>query len=104
MIAVTEDPAMQRARKRARDLRDFYGHLVTYVAVCGLLVVIDLLDGSHGTEFIGLNWAYWPLIGWGVFVFVHALSVIFPMNTWEERKVEELYEKEKQRELEHMGR
>lgn len=95
------DPAMERARRRARQLRDFYGHLITYALVCALLVVIDLADGSHGTEFIGLNWAYWPIFGWGFFVAIHAFSVAFPMTNWEDRKTQELYERERQRQLEH---
>ncbi len=93
------DPAMERARKRARTLKDFYGHLISYILVCGLLVVIDVLDGSAGTTFMGLNWAYWPIFGWGIFVLWHAVSVFFSLEDWEERKARQLYEKDKGREL-----
>ena len=95
------DPAMERARKRAKGLREFYGHLTTYVLVCGLLVVIDLLDSSTSQEFLGLNWAYWPIMGWGIAVAIHAASVFLPIGGWEERKAEQLYEKEKERQLLH---
>jgi hypothetical protein len=95
------DPTMERARNRAKQLREYYGHLVTYVLVCSLLVVIDLADGSAGTEFIGLNWAYWPIFGWGIAIVIHTISVALPFAGWEERKAQELYEKERQREMIH---
>ena len=98
------DAAMERARKRARRLREFYGHLLTYILVSVLLVIIDLATGSSGDTFIGLKWAYWPIFGWGIGVAIHAISLFLPATSvggWEERKVEELYERERQRELEH---
>jgi hypothetical protein len=76
-----QDPAMERARKRARELKDFYGHLVTYVLVCSLLVVIDLADSSEADEFIGLSWAYWPILGWGIAIVIHAVSVLRPSSS-----------------------
>ena len=93
------DQAMERAQRRARQLREFYGHLAIYVLVCAFLVVIDLVTGSSGSTVLGLDWAYWPLTGWGVAVAIHAISVNFAKaSTWEERKAEELYEEERQRE------
>jgi len=96
-----EDPAYKRARERAKELREFYGHLITYVLVCTLLVIIDLADSSAAdTEFIGLSWAYWPIFGWGIAVAIHAFKTfVGGGGGWEERKAEELYEKEKQRDL-----
>jgi hypothetical protein len=93
------DPALDLARKRAKELREFYSHLITYVAVCTLLVVIDLADNSASdSEFLGLSWAYWPVLGWGIFVVVHAITTFFGVARWEERKVQQLYEKEKEKE------
>lgn len=97
-----EDPALERARERAKELREFYGHLITYVLVCTLLVVIDLADNSaSGTEFVGLSWAYWPIFGWGIAVAIHASKTFVGVGAggWEERKAQELYEEEKQRDL-----
>jgi len=94
------DPALERARKRAKELREFYGHLITYVLVCTLLVFIDLVNNSPtDTEFLGLSWAYWPILGWGVAIVIHAINTFFGFSQWEERKAHELYEKEKQRDL-----
>lgn len=97
----TPDPALERARKRAKELREFYGHVATYVVVNTLLVVIDVVDGSAGTSFLGLNWAYWPILGWGIAIVVHAVSVFLPLGRWEERKVQQLYDKERERNIIH---
>ena len=94
-----DDVAMDRARKRVRTLREFYRHLTVYVAVNVLLVVIDVVNGTSGTTFLGLDWAYWPILGWGIAVALHGISVIFPTGRWEDHKAEELYEKERGREL-----
>lgn len=97
-----ENAAMERARKRAKELRDYYKHVMTYVLVCTLLVIIDLVDSSNGGEtFLGLHWAHWPILGWGVAIVIHTISVSAPMSNWEERKAIELYERERRRDLEY---
>lgn len=97
----TPDPALERARERAKELREFYGHVVTYFVVNTLLVVIDVVDGSAGTSFLGLNWAYWPILGWGIALVMHAVAVFLPLRRWEERKVQELYDKEREHDVVH---
>jgi len=97
IATLQEDPAWARARARAAAQREFYGHLATYLLVSAFLVVIDVAGGSSGTTFLGLDWAYWPIGGWGVAVVLHALRVFGPSNGWEERKANQLYEKERQR-------
>ena len=94
------DPALERARSRAKELREFYSHLVTYLVICTLLVIVDLAneDPTNSEVFIGLNWAFWPVIGWGVFVAIHAIKTFFALGGWEERKAQQLYEREKRRE------
>ena len=95
--AVEDTEAWKRARKRARRLREFYGHLMTYVLVSTLLVVIDLATGSSGRTFLGLDWAFWPIGGWGVGVLLQAVRLFGRGATWEQRKAEELYAKERER-------
>jgi len=82
---------------RARQLRQLYQHLATYGLVMALLVVIDIVTGSGEGSFLGLDWAYWPAAGWGLFVVAHAVSVSAPFADWERRKAEELYDRERRR-------
>lgn len=58
-------------------------HLATYVLVCALLVAIDLVSGSAGDTFFGLNWAFWPIMGWGIGIILHGLSLFRPPAGWE---------------------
>jgi hypothetical protein len=60
--------AYQRAKKRVEAKLGFYIHLAVYVAVNTLLLIINL---STSTEYL---WFKWPLIGWGIGVFFHALG------------------------------
>ena len=45
-------------------------------------------------------WFYWPLLGWGIGVLFHGMKVFnitpFLGRNWEEQKIRELMEKEKQ--------
>lgn len=92
------DPAYERAAKRVKDLRDFYSHLIVYVLVNAFLLFLDIRDGdTGGTEFLGLNWAYWPLFGWGIAVVLQALALFGPARGWEERKLQALVEEERRR-------
>ena len=85
----TEDK-YQKAKKRVEALKGFYTHLTAYVLVNLLLCTINLLTSPDSL------WFYWPLMGWGIAVALHALRV-FGIGgwfgaAWEERKINELME------------
>ena len=82
-----EQQRYERARARVQALKGFYTHATAYVLVNIGLFVINLLSG-------GQWWFYWPLLGWGVGLGVHALNVFvlggrFGQD-WEERKTQEI--------------
>jgi len=65
---------------------------MTYVLVNAMMVAIDLrVDAGGG--FLGLDWAYWMVLGWGFGIAGHAISVFFG-----DYRVQKLYEQERQRE------
>jgi hypothetical protein len=70
-----QDAEVEREERRQfRRIRigDFVGHLATYVAVNGFLLWLDLRgDGV-------INWAFWPIAGWGIAIFIHAVTSLVP--------------------------
>jgi hypothetical protein len=91
------DQRYDRAHARVKELKGFYTHATVYVLVNIGLFVINLLTG-------GGWWFYWPLLGWGVGLGIHALSVFAfgagggPWGReWEERKTRELMDRDRDR-------
>jgi len=85
-----QETRYQNAKKRVEALKGFYTHLTVYVLVNLLLCTMDLLTSPHSL------WFYWPLMGWGIAVALHALRVFSTGSwvgaDWEERKINELME------------
>lgn len=80
----------QKAKKRVTELREFYGHLSVYVIVNLGLFLINMMMSPESL------WFFWPLMGWGIAIALHALRVFggkFDSN-WEEKKIAELMEDE----------
>jgi transcriptional regulator with XRE-family HTH domain len=81
-ISVEEEKAILYVR----DIKGFYTHLITYVAVVGSLFAFNLIRSPNKM------WAVWPAIGWGIGVAIHALNVyeVFSLfgTGWEKRQVE----------------
>ena len=95
----TDDPRF-RAERRLKRVREFYAHLFIYLAVMTLLVIIDVVGGTNsGSSVLGLDWAYWPMAGWGFFVVLDGLNTARFTTKWEQRKLEQYMEEERQRDL-----
>jgi len=84
--STTRDRAIKRLRKR----RDFFGHLVVYAVVNGFLVAIWAVTTPHG-----FFWPVFPMLGWGIGVVLNAWDV-FRKDTFSEEQI--------QREIEHLDR
>lgn len=89
-----DNQAYERAHKRVGEIRDFYMHLLSYLAINIGLFAIDMLTG-------GGTWFFWPLIGWGVVVLLHGMTVLLGgslfIERWEERKVRQLMNRDRER-------
>lgn len=82
-----------KAQKKVEDLKGFYGNLTSYIVVnIGLLILNLVTSPNH-------LWFFYPLIGWGIGVAIHGMSVFnympFLNRDWEEKKIQELMNKEK---------
>ena len=86
-----EQTKYQEAKKQVDEIKGFYFHLISYVLVNVFLIVINLLTSP---EYL---WFFWPLLGWGIGLVIHAFSVFggFMGKSWEERKIKEIIEREK---------
>ena len=88
----TEETKYQKAKERVEAIKGLYIHLTVYVVVNLILFSINMIVSPDGL------WFLWPLMGWGVGVVIHALSVFgfgpgFGAD-WEEKKIAELMKKE----------
>ena len=89
-----EQKRYERAQARVQAIKGFYVHASAFVVVNIALLAINLLVG-------GVWWFYWPLIGWGIGLGLHAFTVFgfggggpFGQD-WEERKMQEMMDKER---------
>ncbi len=87
------ETAYYKATKRVEDIKGFYGNLWSYIIICAGLAVLNLMTYPQ------YWWFLYPAIGWGIGVAVHGMSVFnympFLGRDWEEKKIRELMEKEK---------
>jgi hypothetical protein len=84
----------EEAKKRVRDIKDFYIHAMVYVTVNILLVVVYFLSLIGDKEIDLFFWPIFPMIGWGIGLAFHGLSTFVfdgdALKEWEEKKIQEL--------------
>ena len=81
-----------KAKKRVKEHKEFYSHLASYLVVIPFLIFINLYFSPKHI------WFYWPMLGWGIGLFFHAVGVfnIIPFfgKDWEQNKINEILEKD----------
>ena len=68
-------------------MKEFYGSLISYLIVIPVLIFINL------NTFSGFQWFWFPMLGWGLGLTFHAVRVFGYGRTWEERKIQEILNK-----------
>lgn len=88
----------QKAKKQVEEIKGFYGHLISFVVVMAVLLFINL---RYSPQYL---WFFWPLLGWGIGLLFHGMKVFnytpFFGKNWEERKLKEFMDQEKQNKYE----
>ena len=88
-----EKERYERAKKKAGDIRSFYFNLMCYCIVIPILIFINL---TYTPEYY---WFFFSMFGWGIGLCFHGMGAFdynpFLGKGWEERKIKELLEKEK---------
>lgn len=86
--------AYERAKKRVEELRGFYGHLIAFIVVNVFLAIINFIFTPS------FWWFLFVTLFWGIGLVSHALSIFMKRGVlskeWEERKIKEYMEKEKE--------
>lgn len=89
-----ENSKYVRAVEKVERLKEFYQSLASYCIVIPLLIFINLQFSPR------FYWFWFPLIFWGISLIFKYLEVqnfnIFLGKNWEERKIKELMNQEKQ--------
>ncbi|WP_027387260.1 2TM domain-containing protein [Chryseobacterium gregarium] len=83
-----EDAAYERAARRVKELKGFYGNLTSYCMVIPFLIVLNLMTSK---EYL---WFFWPMLGWGIGIAAHAINTFGIGKSWEEKKIKELMQEE----------
>ena len=83
-----ENNAYYKAKKRVEELKGFYGNLISYCCVIPFLIIINLKFSPH------FQWFWFSAAGWGFGLIMHALKVYGYSSNWEERKIQEILQKE----------
>ncbi|WP_338731056.1 2TM domain-containing protein [Mangrovimonas cancribranchiae] len=85
-----QEDAYYRAKKRVEEIKGFYGNLISYCCVIPFLMFINY------KTYWEFQWFWFPAIGWGIGLIFHAFGVFGYGKTWEERKIQEILDKEKE--------
>jgi len=103
MEVIDNNNKLKRAKKRVEDLKGFYGHLISYIAVNTFIstmkIVNDMGDGvSFSDAFFDFGtFAVW--LFWGIGLFFHGAKVFsynpFFGKNWEERQIQKYMDKDK---------
>ncbi len=85
-----KDKAYERAQKRVKEIKGFYANLISYCIVIPFLILLNLLTNPKHI------WFYFPMLGWGIGLAAHGMSVFAIGKNWEDRKIREILEKQNQ--------
>src|SRR6476660_8627305 len=98
----SEEARYERAKKRVRAVSGFYKHLAVYIIVNGFLLATKYFKGGS-QDFYEFN-TFSTMFFWGIGLAFHALGVfynhVFFGRNWEDRKIRELMDKDKQQKWE----
>jgi hypothetical protein len=83
-----EENAYYKAKRQVEELRKFYTSLISYCVVIPFLIFINLRFSSD------FQWFWFPAFGWGFGLTVKGLQTFGYGISWEERKIEQILNKE----------
>jgi hypothetical protein len=88
-VIASENMSYVRAKERVEKLKGFYGNLISYCTVIPILIIINVNTS-------GFQWFWFPMLGWGFGVTLHAFETFGYGKAWEENKIREILNKDNQ--------
>lgn len=82
------DAAYEKAQKRVKEIKSFYSNLISYCIIIPFLTIINLTTSPKNL------WFYFPMLGWGIGLVAHGMSVFAIGKNWEDKKIREILEKQ----------
>jgi two-component sensor histidine kinase len=86
-VIASENMSYVRAKERVEKLKGFYGNLISYCTVIPILIIINVNTS-------GFQWFWFPMLGWGFGVTMHAFETFGYGKAWEEKKIREILNKD----------
>lgn len=94
-----EEAKYYEAAKKVKKIKGFYTHAIVYVLVNIMIVIFNIQDLDPGESYFQYK-NFFTAFFWGIGLAAHGLSVFVPSilfgQNWEEKKIKELMEKDKQ--------
>jgi 2TM domain len=88
----------QEALKRVKKVKGFYTHLIVFIVINIMIFIVKYQELEVNENFLQFK-TFFTFLCWGVGLFAHGLSVFLPSmvlgRDWEERKIKQLMEKDK---------
>lgn len=93
---------IEKAQTRARQKRRLYQHFILFLIGATALILLNVFfEVGRDVKPLGLDWFVWVIILWGIIFFLHVFNVFvtnkFLGKDWEDRQIERLVEKQRQR-------
>ncbi len=85
--APNKNNAYFKAKARVKEIKEFYGNLLSYCFVIPFLIFMNY----H--TYWNFQWFWIPALGWGLGLTIHAFTVFGYGASWEERKIREIMKK-----------
>lgn len=87
----TEDDsaAYKRAQMRVKEMKKFYSSLISYCIIIPFLFFVNLFTSK------GEYWFWYPALAWGLVLVFRAFKIFGIGESWQEKKIREIMNKQK---------
>ncbi|WP_395054529.1 2TM domain-containing protein [Flavobacterium sp.] len=86
------------AAKRVKKIKGFYTHLIVYIVINVMIVIVNIQNLKPGESYFKLE-NFYTAFFWGIGLMADSLSTFMPTiifgKNWEEKKIKEMMEKDR---------